>query len=179
VQPRATVSGRRHVPIRDDAARAPARAIAGTPHCDDGHGKGIRVGKQTDQKHIVVINDAQEVLEIMRDLLEDEGYRVSLYSGAIRDLNHLEQLQPDLLVLDHLMGSEEYGWQMAQKIRLSRSLAPLPIIVCTAAAEMVRGLEGHLKTKNVNVILKPFDIDDLLGAVAEGLNGSGSNGRSD
>lgn len=121
------------------------------------------------QAHIVVINDAQEVLEIMRDLLEDEGYRVSIYSRAIRDLDHLESLKPDLLVLDHLMGDEEYGWQMVQKIRLSPRLAVLPIVVCTAAAGMVRELEGHLRAKRVAVVLKPFDIDDLLGAVSAAL----------
>ena len=36
------------------------------------------------------------------------------------------------------------------------------MIVCTAAIRLVRELEGHLKEKGVGVVLKPFDIDDLL-----------------
>jgi len=118
--------------------------------------------------HILVINDTQEVLEVMRDLLEDEGYRVTLHSDAIRDIDRIREIAPDMVILDHLMGDEEYGWQIIQKLRLDRELARLPIIVCTAAARMVRELEGHLKAKGITVVLKPFDIDDLLNAVRAG-----------
>jgi CheY-like chemotaxis protein len=119
--------------------------------------------------HILVINDTQEVLEVMRDLLEDEGYRVTLHSDAIRDIDRIREIAPDMVILDHLMGDEEYGWQLIQKLRLDRDLARLPIIVCTAAARMVRELEGHLKAKGITVVLKPFDIDDLLNAVRAAL----------
>jgi CheY-like chemotaxis protein len=119
--------------------------------------------------HILVINDTQEVLEVMRDLLEDEGYRVTLHSDAIRDIDRIREIAPDMVILDHLMGDEEYGWQIIQKLRLDRDLAQLPIIVCTAAARMVRELEGHLKAKDITVVLKPFDIDDLLNAVRAAL----------
>jgi CheY-like chemotaxis protein len=119
--------------------------------------------------HILVINDTQEVLEVMRDLLEDEGYRVTLHSDAIRDIDRIREIAPDMVILDHLMGDEEYGWQLIQKLRLDRDLARLPIIVCTAAARMVRELEGHLKAKDITVVLKPFDIDDLLNAVRAAL----------
>jgi len=119
--------------------------------------------------HILVINDTQEVLEVMRDLLEDEGYRVTLHSDAIRDIDRIREIAPDMVILDHLMGDEEYGWQIIQKLRLDRELARLPIVVCTAAARMVRELEGHLKAKGITVVLKPFDIDDLLNAVRAAL----------
>ena len=121
------------------------------------------------KQHILVINDTQEVLEVMRDLLEDEGYRVTLHSDAIRDIQRIREIAPDMVILDHLMGDEEYGWQIIQKLRLDRDLAQLPIIVCTAAARMVRELEGHLKAKGITVVLKPFDIDDLLNAVRAAL----------
>ena len=92
--------------------------------------------KSSPGRHILVINDAQEVLEVVKDLLEDEGYRVTIHSTAIRDLERIKSIGPDLIVLDHLMGEEEYGWQMVQSIRLSRELATLPLVVCTAAAKM-------------------------------------------
>jgi DNA-binding response OmpR family regulator len=116
-----------------------------------------------------VINDTQEVLEVMQELLQDEGYRVTIYSTAIRDLKTILDIKPDLLILDHMMGDEEYGWQTIQKLRLNRELATLPVIVCTAAVKMVKELEGHLKAKGITVVLKPFDIDDLLQAVSAAL----------
>ena len=121
------------------------------------------------KSHILVINDTQEVLEVMQELLQDEGYRVTIYSTAIRDLQRILDINPDLLILDHMMGDEEYGWQAIQKLRLNRELATLPVIVCTAAVKMVKELEGHLKAKGITIVLKPFDIDDLLHAVQVAL----------
>lgn len=123
----------------------------------------------TSRTHILVINDTQEVLEVMKELLQDEGYQVTIHSTAIRDLQIIQEIGPNLLILDHLMGDEEYGWQLVQKLRLNRELAALPVIVCTAAIKMVKELEGHLKAKGITVVLKPFDIDDLLEAVRAAL----------
>jgi CheY-like chemotaxis protein len=124
----------------------------------------------TEKTHILVINDTQEVLEVMQELLHEEGYKVTIHSTAIRDLHKIIEIGPDLIILDHLMGDEEYGWQMIQKMRLNRELAELPVIVCTAAVTMVKELEGHLKAKGITVVLKPFDIDDLLEAIRSALN---------
>ena len=44
---------------------------------------------------------------------------------------------------------------------MDRETASIPIIVCTAAINLVRELEGHLREKGVGVVLKPFNIDDL------------------
>lgn len=115
--------------------------------------------------HILVINDTPEILELFRELLEGEGYRVSLYSYAFRDLTEIKRIKPDLLILDFMIGGEDYGWQMLQKLKMDRATANLPVIICTAAIAVVRDLEGHLREKGVTVVLKPFDIDELLNEV--------------
>ena len=119
----------------------------------------------TDQprpRHILVVNDTQEILNLFRDILEEEGYTVSLYSYAFRDLVEIKRVKPDLLILDFLIGGEEHGWQLLQKVKMDRETAAIPAIICTAAVERARELEGHLTEKGVGIILKPFDIDDLL-----------------
>ena len=114
------------------------------------------------QRHVLVVNDTQEILDLFREILEDEGYRVSLYSYAIRDLSEIEARDPDLIILDFMIGGEDYGWQLLQKMKMNRATASIPVIVCTAAITLARQLEGHLKEKRVGVVIKPFDIDDLL-----------------
>jgi len=114
------------------------------------------------QTHILVVNDTPEILELFRELLEGEGFRVSLYSYAFRDLDEIKRAKPDLMILDFIIGGEDHGWQLLQKLKLDRATADLPVIVCTAALGVVRELEGHLREKGVTVVLKPFDIDDLL-----------------
>lgn len=126
-------------------------------------------GLERPRPHIVVVNDTQEILDLFRDILEDEGYRVSLYSYAMQDIADIQALEPDLVILDFIIGGEAQGWQLLQKMKMTRQTAGVPVIVCTAALHLVRELDGHLRAKNVVVILKPFDIDDLLRAVAASL----------
>ncbi len=123
----------------------------------------------TAAKHILVINDTQEILDLFREILEEEGYRVSLYSYTFQDIAQVREVQPDLVILDFIIGGEDLGWQMLQKMKMTRDTMDIPVICCTAALALVRELEGHLRTKNVGVVLKPFDIDDLLEAVSASL----------
>lgn len=119
--------------------------------------------------HIVVVNDTQEILELFREILEEEGYRVSLYSFAFNDLNELVDLKPDMVLLDFMIGGESHGWQLLQKMKMDRRTAAIPVIVCTAALRLMQELEGHLRAKNVGIVLKPFDIDDLVDKVRQHL----------
>src|SRR3712207_876903 len=122
-------------------------------------GRGARAGergrgqmgeaKDPGQTHILVVNDTPEILELFRELLEGEGYRVSLYSYAFRDLDEIKRAKPDLLILDFIIGGEDHGWQLLQKLKMDRATADLPVIVCTAAVGVVRELEGRLREKNV------------------------------
>jgi CheY-like chemotaxis protein len=68
-----------------------------------------------------------------------------------------------------MIGGEPVGWQMLQKLKLRRSTAGIPVVVCTAAVKAVQEMEGYMKSKNVGLVLKPFDIDDLLLAIKQAL----------
>jgi DNA-binding response OmpR family regulator len=118
---------------------------------------------------IMVINDTQEILELFRDLLTEEGYEVSLYSYGVHAMAEVTQVAPDLIIIDYLIGDEQTGWQMLQKLKMTRPTASIPIIVCTAALHQVKEIEGWLTQKRITVVLKPFDVDDLLAAVRRAL----------
>lgn len=134
------------------------------------------MGERKVQTHILVVNDTPEILELFRELLEGEGYRVSLYSYAFRDLEEIKREKPDMLILDFIIGGEDHGWQLLQKLKMDPATADLPVIVCTAALRVVRELEGHLREKGVTVVLKPFDIDELLTEVRVRLPETGAPG---
>lgn len=122
---------------------------------------------------ILVVNDTQEILELFDELLTEEGYEVVLYSFAIQDLDEIDRIKPDLIILDYIFGTEKQGWQLLQKLKMRRSTNTIPVIVCTAATREVREIEGFLMAKNVQLVPKPFDIDDLLAAVRQGLEDRG------
>ena len=112
---------------------------------------------------ILVVNDTQEILELFRMILEgEEGYEVILSGFPIQDIHDVEQIKPDLIILDLVFGSEKTGMQMLQMLKMKRSTASIPVIICTAALDLVREQEGYLNSQGIHLIYKPFDIDHLM-----------------
>ncbi len=120
-------------------------------------------------RHVVVINDEQAMLRLYRDLLEDEGYRVSTLTYPMAELGDIQILAPDLLVLDMMFGGEDRGWTFLQQLRLDRQTAALPVIVCTAAVRLLRDVEDYLTEMGIGVVRKPFDLDPFLAEVRRRL----------
>ena len=120
-------------------------------------------------KHVMVVNDTQEILELFRDILEGMGHEVTVTSYAPDELTEIIDAAPVLVILDLIMGGEKLGWQLAQKLRMSRDTEAIPIIICTAANEDVREQEGWLTAQAIKVVLKPFTVDQLEAAVTKAL----------
>ena len=118
-------------------------------------------------KHVLVVNDTEEILELFRDILEEMGHRVTATSYAPDELEKIIRQEPDLVILDLVIGGEKVGWQLAQKMRMARETESIPIVICTAATEHVREQEGWLAAQAIKVVLKPFTIDDLETAVTK------------
>src|SRR5829696_2623232 len=123
------------------------------------------------QPHILVINETQEILDLIQVLLEDEGYRVTT-SLALLNMDKVKSLAPDIIVQDLLFeGSQETGWKFLTLVRLDPQLARIPLVLCTAAMQTVHDPEmaEQLDRLGVRVVLKPFDIEELLAALSEVL----------
>ncbi len=116
---------------------------------------------------ILVVNDTQEILELFRMILEGEGYEVILSGFPIQQIQDVEEINPDLIILDFVFGDQKVGWQMLQMLKMQRSTETIPVIVCTAALDAIREQEGYLVSQGVHVIYKPFDIDHLIISVKQ------------
>ncbi len=119
-------------------------------------------------KHILAGDDSPEILDLLREILEAEGYRVSVSAQAL-DLAHVKRVAPELVILDHMIDDGEgSGWQLLRDLRRDPKTADLPVVVCTGATHRVRENAELLDRLSVGVVLKPFDIDRLV----EVVNGS-------
>jgi CheY-like chemotaxis protein len=119
--------------------------------------------------HILVTNHAPEILELMHDLLTDEGYRVTIANRDTQTLGSIAAVAPDLIVIDYMWPSSDNEWTLLNLLRLDPRTRDIPCILCTGAVAQVRGMEDHLRSIGVNVIYKPFDIAVLLGEVQAAL----------
>jgi CheY-like chemotaxis protein len=119
--------------------------------------------------HILAINNDQAMLAVFRDLLEEEGYRVTTQAYLDHDLDDIRALKPDLIVLDYMWASDDNAWSLLNLLRLSPDTAAIPIVLCTAAAREVEALSAHFEDLGIRVVLKPFNIDRLVEVLAEAL----------
>ena len=79
----------------------------------------------------------------------------------------IERLRPDLVILDYMWAEEDNGWSLLQMLQMNPKTEKLPIIVCTGAIRKVEALSGHLEQVGVRVIIKPFNINELLEVITE------------
>jgi CheY-like chemotaxis protein len=125
-------------------------------------------------RHVLVINDTKEILDLFQILLEEEGYAVSLDNFSALDaaakLEDVKRIAPDAVILDFLIGGEPLGWQFLQLLKMDRTTKSIPVVICTAAVRQVEELESHLRTMGIEAVLKPFDIDHILSALARALS---------
>ena len=115
---------------------------------------------------ISVLNDNADFLELMSAILdEDAGYEVQLFNGSETTIADLSASEPDLIVVDLLLGGAS-GWEIVTLSRADSRLADVPIIVCSADVAALRERSDELqRIGNVHVLPKPFGIDELTGLV--------------
>lgn len=118
---------------------------------------------------VTVVNDSPEILELLRDLLEDERYAVTTVDGDLPNaLSRICASQPDLLIMDLRLGSDGlHGWDISQQVRGTPELHDLPIIICSGDLMALRDLDADMQSSNrVATLTKPFALGELTELVS-------------
>ncbi len=117
---------------------------------------------------ILVVDDTPAVLDVVREALEDEGYRVKTCLQSVDALGIAREEPPDVVMLDIVM-PEMSGWEVLNRLRAEPALAQTPVIVCTAYVSEALGrlaeLRGPAGDAHVGLLPKPFDVDELVEVV--------------
>lgn len=108
---------------------------------------------------ILVIEDHKEFQDLVKALLESEGYSVIVGSTSAAALAALEMLQPSLILLDSSLPDGD-GIQLAQTIRDRKIESPIVLMTTdTHAANLVRGIT------QIEILTKPFSTVALLSTI--------------
>lgn len=114
-----------------------------------------------DCNQILVIEDDVHIREVMKSVLEYEGYSVKTASNGKEGLDLVAVMKKPCLILLDLMMPIMDGWKFAELIGKDHFLSEIPIVVVTAfPKENTEKLE-HVRT----IIKKPVDIDLLMAQV--------------
>ena len=123
----------------------------------------------SDRPLIIVVNDDTAFLQLMEQLLEDEGYEAEVMKSTKNALEHIKERRPALIVLDVRINNEEAGLLLLDLITLDPETRSIPVVIASANLQALAGREDELASKGMYVIAKPFDIDDLAALIRKAL----------
>ncbi len=83
------------------------------------------------RKSVWVIDDDQTVLMLAEEVLQSEGFDVTLFSDAHIALAQLKERSPDIIVLDVLMPAMD-GFTFCARLRADLALADIPVLMATS-----------------------------------------------
>lgn len=113
-----------------------------------------------DKQTIMIVDDDRNIAELIRRLLEKEGYSTTLYGRGDEAVRAFMQATPDLVLLDIMLPGMD-GWQVC---RAMRQHSPVPIIMLSAKDETLDKVLG-LELGADDYITKPFDNTELIARV--------------
>ena len=108
---------------------------------------------------VLVVDDEPVNLEIIEDFLEELPLEITSYSSGDEFLNHLDEDEPDLMILDLMMPNMD-GYAVIRQIRSEYTAQELPILVVTAN-EQERFSHQSLSLGANDYLIKPLEGREL------------------
>jgi CheY-like chemotaxis protein len=128
-------------------------------------GKAAPIETKVPAAHLMVVEDDEDTLEMLRATLARHGFRVTACESAEETLRLAQEDRPDLLISDIGM-PEMDGFEMIERLRQVDGYVSLPAIALTgyastedAKAALASGFNAHVS--------KPVDPAELLALVKE------------
>lgn len=116
-----------------------------------------------DRKHILVVDDERDLVELLVYNLGKAGFETSTASTGRQALEAIAARRPDLVLLD-IMLPELSGTDVAGRIRTNPATAALPIIMLTAKGQEVDQIVG-LAMGADDYVPKPFSMKVLIARI--------------
>ncbi|TVQ52262.1 MAG: EAL domain-containing protein [Spirulina sp. DLM2.Bin59] len=112
---------------------------------------------------IFVIEDNLNNLKILFNVLRDAGYRVLVATDGVTALEKLDQVIPDLILLDVMVPGRP-GFEVCRELKQNVRTADVPVIFLTEGTAIATKQQG-LALGAVDYITKPYQEDEVLSRV--------------
>lgn len=104
---------------------------------------------------VLVLDDDRDLSEMVKDLVEEQGYRAICAGNGREALAVLERERPCLMLVDVFMPVMN-GVEFLRAIKRNAALAGIPRVLMTAANDQMIGVK-----EDVSVLYKPVDFESL------------------
>ena len=117
------------------------------------------------QEHptVLVVEDEPAQREVLGYNLEAEGFRVSCASNGEEALLLVDEMRPDIIVLDWMMPNVS-GIEVCRRLKSRADTRMIPIIMLSARSEEIDRVRG-LETGADDYVIKPYSIVELMARV--------------
>jgi CheY-like chemotaxis protein len=122
--------------------------------------RAIRPGSENNGKTILLIEDTEDIVMMLKDYLESAAYRVITAKNGMEGIAQAKKFHPDLILMDVQMPGMD-GLEATQKLRSEHEFKNTPIIALTAFA-MQNDRERCLAAGMNEYISKPVNMKSLL-----------------
>jgi DNA-binding NarL/FixJ family response regulator len=112
---------------------------------------------------IVVVDDTPETLGFLTDTLDHAGYTVLIATDGGSALDLVDQITPDLVLMDAVMPGMN-GFEACRRLKREKQLSNLPVIFMTGLSQTEHVVEG-LAAGGVDYVTKPIVVDELLARI--------------
>ncbi|MCM8832581.1 MAG: response regulator transcription factor [Candidatus Omnitrophica bacterium] len=116
-----------------------------------------------EKKLVVVLDDEENILEIIKINLTKEGFDVYCFETPKKFFNFLQEKIPDLIILDIMLPQMD-GFEICKKIKSDQRLSSVAIIFLSAKSEEIDKVLG-LELGADDYITKPFSVRELIARV--------------
>jgi DNA-binding response OmpR family regulator len=113
-------------------------------------------------KKILVVDNEPSNLDVLTIVMESGGYKAFTLPDGKDFIKTTKELQPDLIILDIDLGEHD-GRILCQELKSLDVTKHIPVIIVSASSE--DKIRTALDYGADCVVLKPFDVDELLNEV--------------
>lgn len=111
---------------------------------------------------ILIIDDEEGMLSMMKDFLEKRGHSVITSVDAQDGIKQAVEQLPRLIIMDISM-PQMNGYEACEILRSKKETAKIPILIVTGKELTSEGINQRCKEMDINGFMyKPFSVKDLL-----------------
>jgi two-component system, NtrC family, sensor kinase len=123
----------------------------------------MSVNSISQENTILVVDDTPTNLQVLFDLLSEQGYRVAIAKNGETALQRLQLSQPNLILLDVMMPGID-GFETCQRLKVNAATRDIPVIFMSALSDSVDKVKG-LSLGAVDYITKPIQHEEVLARI--------------
>jgi len=113
------------------------------------------------KKKVILIQDNKDILDIMDQVLEEEGFAV-IPSLTAETVERIEEVVPDILIIDDHIQGEKKGSKVIEELKSDPHTQEIGAVLTSTSNDLPQTAK---ECKADDYLQKPFDIDHMVEVV--------------